>query len=287
LEARAATNIILRAAGDGVSPTPDIRMDQTMRNRFSATFVSMCVLVMVAVSVTPAASSGFDWLQYSDRSSGLCMEAVHDPHIPASWVHEATCMTPGGSGAAKQVFNMQAVGNGNVLIKEGESHYCLNVGSSLSDGSPIMLLCSNPPGGGSSATEEWQVLFHSENRNGSVNLMFRNAYSQKCVTGISSGAMLYQQTCDRTNLHQVWHQHLREGCPTCIPVLRHRSSRPLCQALNVAAISRAFEQPCALRSDGVEFASEQRSSATTPRAQHARDTLGGGTDIGIAELAIN
>lgn len=51
-----------------------------------------------------------------------------------------------------------------------------------------------------------------ENPNGSVDIMFRNAFSGKCISSNGGSPLnMTQQTCNSANARQVWHQHLREG----------------------------------------------------------------------------
>jgi hypothetical protein len=61
-------------------------------------------------------------------------------------------------------------------------------------------------------TEEWQTPVVKQNPNGSVDIMFRNAVTGKCIySGGGSFNILRVQTCNSANALQVWHQHLRDG----------------------------------------------------------------------------
>jgi hypothetical protein len=191
-----------------------------MRSRFAAVFVSLCVLLLVPLSAAPAGADGW-WLQYSDRSTNLCVDGVYNASYGTWSLQEAACKSPVGSQAANQVFQTAPLADGNVWIRSGvPGTMCVAVASgSSSDGAPVFLTNCPEPGPDYWA-QEWQVSTVSVNPNGSANVQFRNATSQKCITGTGSGVNLYQQTCDSANPHQVWHQHLKEsGCTRCLAVL--------------------------------------------------------------------
>jgi hypothetical protein len=189
-----------------------------MRKRVAAMLVSWSLPLLMALTVTPADASDFEWLQYSDRSTNLCM------YVPGTadsvFLQEATCKVPVGSGSADQMFKFSPLSNGNTLIIAQNSNKCLRVvDSPLPEGAGIQQwTCSSE--------QQWQAFVVSTNPNGSANLMFRWVASQKCITGRTSGAVLYQSTCDTLNLHQLWHQHLREStCRTCLPQLASHTQR--------------------------------------------------------------
>jgi hypothetical protein len=189
-----------------------------MRTRFAAMIIS--TLALVALSVTPASADGW-WLQYSDQSTRLCIDADYDAQH-ASWaLTEATCKIPVGSGAADQVYQLVPQANGNAWIMSGVAGpLCVAIGSgSAADDSVGLADC---PGTRPIYWDvEWQVLPVSENPNGSTNVMFRGATSGKCVTGTGGGVRLFQQACDSANPHQVWRQHLKEsGCTRCVAAAR-------------------------------------------------------------------
>jgi hypothetical protein len=189
-----------------------------MRMRFAAIFVS--ILTLLGLSVAPASADVW-WLQYSDTSTRLCIDAGYDHQYAYWWLQEAGCKTPVGSGAANQVFQIVPQGNGNAWIMSGVlGTVCIEVASGSTDGAPVgMAEC---PGTWPIYWDvEWQVLSVSENPNGSANVMFRSATTQKCITGAGNGIRLYQQTCDSANPHQVWRQHLKEsGCTRCLAARR-------------------------------------------------------------------
>ncbi|GLY37860.1 hypothetical protein Amsp01_038840 [Amycolatopsis sp. NBRC 101858] len=188
-----------------------------MRSRFAAVFASLCVLFLM---VSPAGADGW-WLQYSDRSTNLCMDGLYDASHGSWSLQEAACKTPVGSQAANQVFQTAPQANGNAWIRSGVAGaMCIAVSAGpANDGDPVFLV-ECPDRAPNHWSQEWQLPTVSTNPNGSVNVLFRNATSQKCITGTGSGVKLYQQTCDSANPHQVWHQHLKEsGCTRCLVAL--------------------------------------------------------------------
>lgn len=195
-----------------------------MRSRLAAVFVSLCTVLLFAA---PAGADGW-WLQYSDRSTNLCIDGVYDAQY-ASWsLQEAACKSPVGSQAANQVFQLAPQANGNAWIRSGVAgSMCIAVSAgAATDGDPVFLVeCPDRPP--NHWAQEWQVPTVSTNPNGSANVMFRSATSQKCVTGTGSGVKLFQQTCDSSNPHQVWRQHLKEsGCTRCLAALPLGATRP-------------------------------------------------------------
>jgi hypothetical protein len=181
-----------------------------MRKSFIATFVGLCVLTLVSLSVTPAAASVW-WLPYSENSTRLCMDVTGGSTADGALLQEFTC-----NQSAAQLFQIVGLADGNAYVIPQSSNKCVEIwNNSLNDGAPVeQLTCLGRFG------QEWQVPIVRERPNGSVDVMFRNALSQKCITGTGNGVVLYQQTCNSSNPHQVWHQLLREGCPTCVPALR-------------------------------------------------------------------
>ncbi|WP_086843822.1 RICIN domain-containing protein [Amycolatopsis kentuckyensis] len=190
-----------------------------MRTRFAAMIIS--TLALVALSVTPAGADGW-WLQYSDTSTRLCLDADYHANTAYWSLTEATCKTPVGSGAADQVFQLVPQSNGTAWILSGVSGtMCVGVASGSPNDGAAVFLTNCPAPGTNWFAQEWQVSTVSENPNGSANVLFRNATSQKCITGTGSGVALFQQACDSANPHQVWRQHLKEsGCTRCVAAAR-------------------------------------------------------------------
>ncbi|ALG06960.1 hypothetical protein AOZ06_08505 [Kibdelosporangium phytohabitans] len=123
------------------------------------------------------------------------------------FLKQATCKTPVGSGSYNQLFQLQLLGNGNYWVIPRNSNKCVQVwNESTADGAGIQQLACY-----SSLSQQWNTPVVSENPNGSVNLMFRNVLSGKCITANGNGTTLTQQSCDRSNLRQVWRQHLRDA----------------------------------------------------------------------------
>src|SRR6058998_3270636 len=92
--------------------TPGHQNGPTMRKRFATIFVSLCVLTLVIVSVTPASADGW-WLQYSDRSTHLCMEVANHSQDEGALLVEATCAVP-DVGVLHQHFQLRLLGNGHL-----------------------------------------------------------------------------------------------------------------------------------------------------------------------------
>ena len=185
-----------------------------MRTRFAAILVT--VLTLVGLSAAPAGADVW-WLQYSDTSTRLCIDAGYDHQYAYWWLQEAGCKSPVGSGAANQVFQIVPQSNGTAWIMAGvPGTVCVETGPGATDGSAVGL--AECPGVQAVYWDvEWQVSVVSENPNGSANVMFRSATSGKCITGSGDGVRLYVQTCDSTNPHQAWRQHLRDaGCTRCL-----------------------------------------------------------------------
>lgn len=177
-----------------------------MRKRFAVLLAGFFVLVSNVLSVAPANAAVW-WLQYSDRSARLCVDVPGGSTAEFVFIQQAACKTPVGSGSYNQLFQLQALGSGNYWVIARNSNKCLQVwNESTSDGAGIQQLTCY-----SSLGQQWQAPVVSENPNGSVNILFRNALSGKCITANGSGAVLTQQTCDSSNLRQVWRQHLRDA----------------------------------------------------------------------------
>lgn len=168
-------------------------------------------LAGVALAVLPAGSADATvwWLQYSDRSTGHCMQ------ITASYdgaaVAEDPCLSPVGSAAQYQLFQLVALSDGNALLIGQSSNKCVRV---LGDfpvpgvtGEVEQWTC------GGSVTQEWQTPVVKENANGSVDIMFRNATTGTCISANDGThfTRLLVQPCNSADARQVWHQHLREG----------------------------------------------------------------------------
>ncbi|EOD64299.1 RICIN domain-containing protein [Amycolatopsis vancoresmycina] len=188
-----------------------------MRIRFAAIFAA--ILTVVGLSAAPASADVW-WLQYTDTSTRLCIDAQYDAQHAYWWLQEATCKTPVGSGAAGQVYQIVPSGTGAVWIMSGvPGPQCVAIGSGSAADDTVGL--ADCPGTRPIYWDvEWQVSEVSENPNGSVNVMFQSTTSGKCITGAGSGVRLVQQACDSTNPHQVWRQHLKEGCPRCLAARR-------------------------------------------------------------------
>ena len=169
-------------------------------------------LAGVALVVLPVGSADATiwWLQYSDRSTGQCMEMA-EGNYDGALVSEDPCLSPVGSGASHQLFQLALLSDGNDLLIVQSSNKCVRlVGDYAAPGAtgPIeQWTC------GGSVTQEWQTPVVKENANGSVDLMFRNAATGTCISsnGGSHFNPLIVQTCNSADARQVWHQHLREG----------------------------------------------------------------------------
>lgn len=172
-----------------------------MRNRL-AILVSLFVLMSTVLSAVPASAAVW-WLQYSDRSGGKCLAMPYT--ADTEYAEQATCVTPVGAGADKQLFQLVSLGNGNSWIVSQHSGKCLAVLYEFpTEGVPVQQVTCGSTG----VSEQWAVSVVSEQPNGSVNLRFRNIRTDRCMTG-SPGPIMY--TCNSSNVGQVWHQHLREG----------------------------------------------------------------------------
>lgn len=170
-----------------------------MRNRLA---VLLSVLVSMVFLTTPADATVW-WLQYSDRSGGKCLAMPYTAET--EYAEQATCVTPVGSGADKQLFQLVSLASGNSWIVSQHSGKCLAVlFETPLEGVPVQQVTC----GSVNLSDQWQISVVSEQPNGSMNLLFRNARTARCMTG-SPGPTMY--TCDSANVRQVWHQHLREG----------------------------------------------------------------------------
>jgi hypothetical protein len=177
-----------------------------MRKRFAVLLAGLFVMTSVVLSAAPANATVW-WLQYSDRSARLCMDVPGGSTAELVFIQQTTCKTPVGSGSYNQTFQIQTLGNGNKWVIARNSNKCVQIwNESSTDGTGIQqLTCS------SSLGQQWQTPVVSENPNGSVNILFRNVLSGKCITANGNGAVLTQQTCDTANLRHVWRQHLRDS----------------------------------------------------------------------------
>jgi hypothetical protein len=166
-------------------------------------------LALVVLSVVPADATAW-WLQYSDRSTGQCMDMAGG-NYDGALVSEDPCLSPIGSGSSHQLFQLAAAGDGNSLLIVQSSGKCVRLVGDYAgpDASgPIeQWTC------GGSVTQEWQTPVVKENANGSVDIMFRNAATGICVSsnGGSHFNPLMALPCNSADARQVWHQHLREG----------------------------------------------------------------------------
>jgi hypothetical protein len=173
-----------------------------MRNRL---LVGLCVVALALLAAPPASAAGW-WLQYSDRSSRLCLDVQGASSADGAILQQSTCKTPVGSGAANQQFQTQAVSGGYLFVAL-HSNKCIQIqGGSLVDGAIAQqLTCTG------AANQLWQLSLVSTNPNGSSNYLIRNVNSAKCLRAAPTGSPVTQQTCNSASTQQVWHQHLREG----------------------------------------------------------------------------
>jgi hypothetical protein len=182
-----------------------------VREAFAILFTGLFGVVPAVLSTAPADASVW-WLQYSDRSTGQCMEVAAGAQDGAS-VTQNPCRTPIGTGADHQLFQLALLGDGNYRLIVQSSNKCIRILGDFTgdaEGAPLeQFTCLG------AATEEWQTPTVRVNPNGSSDIMFRNVATGKCIASDDGTFfppfLLRVRTCSSANTRQVWHQHLREG----------------------------------------------------------------------------
>lgn len=189
-----------------------------MVKRFAMTAAAAVFALLILAPTAAQADPPGWWLEYSNKSSGKCMDVKDSSTGNGAMIQEYTCKNPGTSGAANQEFQVQASGAG-VQFVNLHSFKCMEiVGWSVLDGGTAdQSTCSG------AANQQWTLILVSTDRHGTENYLFKNVYSGKCLHRANSGTPLYQITCASTDLSQVWRDDLSEtGCTTCrsLPAIR-------------------------------------------------------------------
>jgi hypothetical protein len=180
-----------------------------MRKLFAVLVTGLFGVASVVLPVAPADAAVW-WVQYSDRDTGQCMDVTSAAYDGAE-VEQNPCRSPIGSAAGHQLFQLARLSDGNYRLIVQFSNKCIRLlGDFTGDAENAPLEQFTCLG---SVTEEWQTPVVRQNPNGSVDIMFRNAVTGKCISSFGGGfyVPLRVQTCDSANARQVWHEHLREG----------------------------------------------------------------------------
>jgi hypothetical protein len=182
-----------------------------MRRFFAIVVAGLFAAASVVLAGTPAGAAEW-WLQYSDRGSRQCLEVSVGSHPDGVAVVQSPCKVPVGSGADHQRFQLARLDNGNYFVIAKHSNKCLQNDPDVVVGPPAVeqATCRS---GTERISQEWQTPAVRQNPNGSVDIMFRNVHTGKCMSSSSGavGLVVTQESCNSADPRQVWRQHLREG----------------------------------------------------------------------------
>ncbi|WP_157641118.1 RICIN domain-containing protein [Longispora albida] len=168
--------------------------------------MTIAATAVALLTLAPSSAQAAGWqLQYSNAASGKCLDVQGSSGANGANIQEYTCKSLGTSGAANQQFELVASGGAYQLVA-AHSGKCVDLRDwSASDGGAAQQWsCTG------AANQQWNLVYHSTNTNGSTNYLIQSAYSGKCLTRATSGNPVYQLTCNSGSTQQVWRQKLRD-----------------------------------------------------------------------------
>ena len=186
-----------------------------MRRIFAIISAGLFVVASGVLSGTPVGAAEW-WLQYSDRNFRTCMEVGGYNELDGTLILARACESPLADRADLQQFQLARLDNGNYSIIARASGRCLQHVPTGVPGLSDFVQESTCLSGVGRIIQEWQTPLVRENPNGSLDIMFRNVHTGKCISAngfFPDGAprTVTQETCNRAEPRQVWRQHLREG----------------------------------------------------------------------------
>lgn len=169
---------------------------------------AVAALVVFTPSVAQADPPGW-WLQYRNVAGGQCMDVKDSSTGNGAIIQDYPCKSITTSGADNQEFQVQAAGSGAQFVNL-HSLKCMDLTAA---GTVQQWTCTG------AVSQQWTMVFVSQNHNGTENWLFKSVSSGKCLHHQVSGSPLYQVTCNSADTNQVWRDNLADsGCTTCRPV---------------------------------------------------------------------